>query len=533
MTQLTVPIAVRAIERALAKSARAAESGADLVEFRIDTFTQDPPALADLVERSTLPCIITCRSVEEGGFFEGNDGQRLALFEQAIRGGPAYLDVELAVYQRSAHFRQAIQALVRPGAGRSARPRLIFSSHDLRQRPADLYRILEAMSNEPICDVIKVAWHARTLRDNIEAFEVLLQQYKPTIALCMGESGLASRVLARKFSALLTFATLDSDSATAPGQPTLVDLVNCYRWNSLRRDTQIFGVIGYPVRHSMSPAIHNAGFEATGFNGVYLPMPILPEFESFKATVGQWLGLEPLHFRGASVTIPHKENLLRFVDQWDQGPAEVEQLAQKIGAANTLVVRPDGSLYAANTDYAAAIDALCDSLDMEREGLATKSVAVIGAGGVARAVVAGLAHYGATVVVYNRTLERAEELAAGFSGGAGKVVAARLEKLCDSCCQVYINCTSVGMHPDIDQTPMPTPPDAWGPGTVVFDTIYNPLETKWMLDAKASGCLTIPGTEMFVRQAAAQFKLWTGLNAPLEQFRAVLLEQLGELGGGA
>jgi len=280
---------------------------------------------------------------------------------------------------------------------------------------------------------------------------------------------------------------------------------------------------------------------------VYLPMPIPPEYEHFKATVGSWLDFAPLHFRGASVTIPHKENLLRFVAE--RG-GTIEPLAQRIGAANTLTVRDDGSLHASNTDYAAALDAVCDGLGITRRELRGRRVAVIGAGGAARAIVAGFAGHGATVVVYNRTLDKAQALAEHFNemegagvgdggdGGSqrgGKVVAARLEKLCDSCCEVFINCTPIGMHPNTDATPIPSAGEtkAWAgvdgdaaKKPVVFDTIYNPIETRLLREAKAAGCRTIPGTEMFVRQAAAQFQLWTGQAAPLDVFTLVLHERL-------
>jgi 3-dehydroquinate dehydratase / shikimate dehydrogenase len=207
----------------------------------------------------------------------------------------------------------------------------------------------------------------------------------------------------------------------------------------------------------------------------------------------------------------------------------VEPLAERIGAANTLAVRDDGTLYAANTDYAAALDAVCDGMGITREDLKDLRVAVIGAGGAARAIVAGFAQYGATVVVYNRTPEKAQALVDQFNGHTGQVVAARLDKLCDSCCQVFINCTPIGMHPNMDETPIPQPPtggNGWGPGTVVFDTIYNPVQTRLLREARAAGCVTISGTEMFVRQAAAQFKLWTGKDAPIEAFRRVLSERL-------
>ncbi len=523
---------VRSLERALTDAVRAAELGADLIEFRLDDFADHFNDVPTLVEQSPLPCILTCRPTWEGGHFTGSDDDRAELLKLLAdtQTQPAYIDIELAAYQRSPKLRDAVNDVVdHPGQIGSTTTGLILSSHDFESRPADLYQRIEAMAAAPACRVIKVAWRARSLRDNLEAFEILSQRHKPTIALCMGPYGLPSRVLARKFGALLTFASLDEQSASAPGQPTVDELKRLYRWDAINAQTRVYGVIGYPVGHSLSPHIHNAGFTAAQYNGVYLPMPIPPEYEHFKATVGSWLDMPSLHFRGASVTIPHKENLLRFVEE--RG-GRIDPLAQQIGAANTLIVADDGTLEAVNTDCLAARDAVCDNLGIDPSELASMRVAVIGAGGAARAVVAGFARHGATVVIYARNLEKAQALVDAMHDlpGAGKIVAVRLEKLCDSCCQVYINCTPLGMHPDVNSTPMPrekmTPGKGWGPGTVVFDTVYNPVNTRFLREARAAGCVTIPGTEMFLRQAAAQFRHWTGQDAPMDIFEKTLTAHL-------
>ena len=529
MTKLAVPIMVTSLSQALAASVRAAQMGADLIEFRIDQFTTQLDQLAILVEQSELPCILTCRLAREGGDYNGDEPARIELFERAASGiqAPAYLDVEWGAYQNSNLFRQRIDQLV----GHRDRDcptttGLILSSHDFENRPLDLYERIKAMADEPACSVIKIVWQARSLRDNLEAFEIIRQHHKPTIVLCMGEAGFSSRVLAKKFGSLLTFAALEEDAATASGQPTIKELKDIYRWDAISSQTQVFGVIGYPVAHSMGPLIHNAGFSHMNFDGIYLPMPIFPEYEHFKSTIGAWLDMADLHFTGASVTIPHKENLLRFVRE--RG-GKIEPLAERIGAANTLTRHNDGRLEAANTDCAAAIEAVCNGMAIGHDGLKNQRVSVVGAGGVARAVVAGFAHHGAAVVVYNRTFERAKALADHFQNMAGKVVAARLEKLCNSCGNIFINCTSVGMSPNVDATPMPSekmPSKRWGPGTVVFDTVYNPSQTRLLAEARSAGCVTIPGTEMFVRQAAAQFQLWTAQDAPLGLFRQVLADRL-------
>lgn len=523
MTKLCVAITVDRLDQALGQAALAAERGADLVEYRIDAFADDVAAVERLVQRSPLPCIVTCRIRDEGGEYDGDEQTRIAVYEHAGLQQPAYIDVELAAYNASANLKQKIRLVVdHPGQVRTTPTGLILSTHDFDKRPADLYQRIEAMANDPACRVVKVAWAARSLRDNLQAFELITEQHKPTIALCMGEFGLPSRVLARKFGALLTFCGLDDASVTAPGQVGVAAMKKLYRWDALRADTQVFGVIGWPVGHSMSPAIHNAGFDAANYNGVYLPMPIPPEYEHFKATVGAWLDYAPLDLRGASVTIPHKENLLRFVED-EQG--EIEELARRIGAANTLTRRDDGSLHASNTDYAAALDSVCQAMGIDRSGVKGLPVAVIGAGGAARAIVAGFAGHGANVTLYNRTVERAARLAEEFDGQTGPVAARPLDETAAMDAKVIVNVTPIGMHPKIDGCPLDRLPDRLP--EVVFDTIYNPVETKLLAMARAAGLRTISGVEMFVRQGAAQFELWTGQTAPQEVFRRILLDRLG------
>ena len=566
------PEAGSPVALAHARAAVAAEHGADLVEYRIDpaadyfldTIEQRPSPLTELIDRSPLPCILTCRSAEEGGEFDGDEQQRISLIEHAgpLGGGthqPAYIDLELTTYERSANLRQKVGLVTRPAdeataphraAGREVSTGLILSTHDFDARPGDLIRRLARMAELPQCRVIKAAWAARSLRDNVEVFDTLLQRPKPTIALCMGEHGLASRVLARKFGALLTFAALDADSGTAPGQPTLGELKRLYRWDHLNADTAVYGVVGHPVGHSLSPHIHNAGFDhyaqaeaqaeaqADGVahtpaddstNAVYLPMPIAPSYEAFKATVGAWLDFKPLRFRGASVTIPHKENLIRFVRE---NGGTVEPLAERIGAANTLTVEPQ--LHASNTGYAAALDAVCDALGMTRDELVGRRVAVLGAGGAARAIVAGFAHYGGEVTVYNRTLDRAQRLIEDLTDSPTPPRAAGLDALPASDAEVYINCTPIGMHPHTDATPLPDPASVPGIAanrpdrrSVVFDTIYNPPTTRLLRETAALGCLTVSGVAMFIRQGAMQFEQWTGRPAPIERFREVMEQALG------
>jgi 3-dehydroquinate dehydratase/shikimate dehydrogenase len=364
---------------------------------------------------------------------------------------------------------------------------------------------------------------ARSIRDNLEAFEILQKSGKPTIALCMGESGVISRILAKKFGAFLTFASLTDDAATASGQVSIATLKSLYRWEKVNRNTKVFGVVAHPVGHSMSPAVHNAAFDATGFDGVYLPLLVNPGYESFKAFMESFVPFDGLDLSGLSVTLPHKENALRYLQE--KGAA-VEDLAARIGAVNTIIIGRSGStpvLSGINTDYAAILDSITRAMNCSRADLAGVPIAVLGAGGTGRTAVAALAHVGAKVTIFNRTPDKAVALAAEFS-----VAAEPLENLANEPCRVYVNTTSVGMHPNLDQSPFGDQPPKLSGETVVFDTIYNPMETKLLKQAKAAGAKTIGGVEMFIQQAAAQFIAWTKMSAPVEVMRRVIEARLRE-----
>jgi 3-dehydroquinate dehydratase/shikimate dehydrogenase len=498
-----VAIFVTDIAKAKREIALASEAGADMVELRIDGLT-DSDQIAALLEDNLLPVIVTRRPL----------GEDIDLWSAAAEEAD-YVDIELTDPPG------VITALTQ--IPRDSRPGLIVSSHDFTGRPDRLYNILGEL-NGLHADVTKIVWTARTVRDNLEAFEILQNKQKPTIALCMGEAGLISRILAKKFGAFLTFASLDSSTGTAPGQIPIADMKRLYRWDAINAKTKVYGVVGNPIGHSMSPAIHNAAFDHVGHDGVYLPLLVESGYESFKAFMESFLHFDGLDLAGLSITIPHKENALQYLQEKQ---AEIEPLALRIRAVNTIVI--DGKkLRGFSTDYAAILDSITDALGNSRQDLAGLRVAVIGAGGTGRTAVAALAHYGATVVVYNRTRDRADALAAEFNGKTGKVVAAPLEKLCDSCCQIYLNATSVGMFPAVDQTPWGSTPPKLDSKTLVFDTVYNPLQTKMLREAAAAGAKTVGGVEMFVRQAAGQFLAWTTKPPPLQLMRQIVEQRLAQ-----
>jgi 3-dehydroquinate dehydratase/shikimate dehydrogenase len=492
------------IEADMASAARLA----DVVELRMD---YAPGAdLRRLLEKRAGPVIVTNRPAREGGAFTGPEDERLALLQTAVDLGAEYVDVE---WDSVGRIRRG--GLARRSFGEGGRTKLIVSHHDFQRTPEDLVR-LHAEIVRSGADIAKIACMACNLRDNLRIFDLLRTSKHPTIALCMGELGLISRVLGRKFGNVLTYGSLGTGKESAPGQVTAAELRGLYRYKKIRAATAIYGVIANPVAHSMSPAIHNAAFEETGLDAVYVPLKVETDPAGFVKA------FRSLDVQGYSVTLPHKEAILPAMD-------EVDELARKIGAVNTVVNR-NGRLVGANTDVTAAVSALEAALSGDparrkpgkRSPLNGKRVLLIGAGGAARAVAFGLVARGAKVMVANRTRERAVRLARELG--------------CDSCAlselpsrraDVLINTTSVGMWPNVEETPAPA--SALRKNMVVFDAVYNPPETRLIREAKAAGCRTVSGIAWFVNQAAAQFELWTGKSAPREVMERVIRKKLSAL----
>lgn len=530
MTRLCVSLTGTTCLQMEDQLAAAQAGGADAIELRLDYLQEwDPDSVRSLLRRAAAfpgEVVATCRIASEGGHYDEDESQRISRMEfVGLDDAIDYLDVEYDAWRVSANIRQKI-GLVCDVNGSTDRPRhqLILSKHNFSATPIEIDDVLEIMAYEP-AHVVKIACKAASLVDALRMLDALRASAaaRPTIALSMGEAGLVTRVLARKFGAFLTFASVEAGKESAPGQVSVADMRRLYRWDSIGPRTAVYGVIGCPVAHSMSPAILNAAFSETGFDGVYLPLRVEPDYSAFAAFVDGCIARPWFGLRGCSVTIPHKQNLLRYVQE--QG-GYVEPLALRIGAANTLCLepgeRPDGSdtrVAAYNTDYRGAMDALLAGMGGKPEALAGMSVAVLGAGGAGRAIVAGLRDLGCDVVLFNRTQDRAEAIASEF-GARARPWEQRAEHGAD----VVVNCTSIGMWPNVDESPLPAEGCAGRP--VVFDTVYNPVETLLLREAREHGCRTVDGVEMFVRQAAAQFERWTGLTAPIDRLRDVVTARL-------
>ncbi len=518
MAMMTVPISAATVEGVLAQARRAITAGAELLELRTDYLaglTPDKAAAAigavQELSAPAIPMIVTCRDGREGGMHGYPGALRRAVLQQAVRSGAAFIDLEFENFHENETKEAILSAL-----SESSHTRLILSAHSFDGPFADLAALCADVRIACPVAVPKLVYQANHINECFTAFDLLHEEDEDIIVLCMGQAGLISRILANKVGSLVTFVSLDADSATAPGQLTIGQYRDLYRADHIEEATELFGIIADPVAHSLSPAIHNGCFADLEMDRLYLPLWVAGGSHELSTFLNHLNSRDWLRFRGFSVTIPHKQYCLDYTRHTH---GIIEPLAEQIGAANTLIRSAEGRLYAYNTDYAGAMAQIRSTLGARESDLKGLRAALMGAGGVARAVTAGLVEAGALVTIYNRTAAKARALAKEFDCRW-----AELSTLTEVEAQLLINCTSIGMSPHVDAKPVPA--DILKPGMVVFDTVYNPLETQLLAEAKARGCQTIDGLAMFVGQAMAQFKLFTGCEGNAELMRSIVCDHL-------
>lgn len=514
MTVLAVSISAKDQDSFLGRLKQAQSRGAEAVEMRVDALEQPDietvSGLIGAVKKAKLPVIVTCRDVSEGGVRPIDFSQKLSLYKRAVELEADYIDIEYRTFKHP-DVHSVIKAALE-----TSPTKLILSAHNFEGPFEDIFVLHESILNLFGQAIPKIVFEARHITDCFTVFELLQNTESPLIAFCMGEAGKISRVLSKKLGAEISYAAIDDESATAPGQLTVEQMKKVYRWDEIDSETEVFGLIGNPVGHSLSPLLFNACFDKDDVNAVYLPLLVEGETGEFSLLLDLMRKNSKLGFGGFSVTLPHKTNALNYAQQ--QGEY-IEPLAAAIGSVNTLKIGFNGLISAYNTDYAGAMDALTHVIGEDRHRLHKTSIAVVGAGGVARAVVAGLMDAGAKVTIYNRTLHRAQALAREF-----KCRAEGLEELAHMDAEILINCTSIGMYPQTDACPVPD--GVIGEGMTVFDTIYNPLETVLLQKAKAAGARIVSGADMFIRQAMAQYKIFIGREPDEELMRRVVLDRL-------
>lgn len=521
MTRLTIPISAESPDQAHRQIKTAKKAGAEMLELRTDYMENlDVELIRNLLgdlrtgKGKKLPVIVTCRDKKQGGVIDYPDRLRVDVLVAALKAGADFIDFEYDNFLATEH-----QERIRLALSQNPKGRLILSAHNFENKFPDIGKLFRSISSACPGAIPKLVYKANHINDCFEAFDLLHKTSGQRIVFCMGRDGLISRILAKKLDSFVTFASIDEESATAPGQLNVEELKQLYRYDEITADTELFGVIAEPVGHSLSPAIHNACFAQKKMDRLYLPLLVRGQKQQFDTFLNNVLLRKWLNFRGFSVTIPHKHSALDYAGA-NQG--FIEPLAGKIGAVNTLIIGSDGKVKAYNTDYTAALDAILSGMKIKKAKLKDLPVAVVGAGGVARAVVVGLSDAGAKIRIYNRTLERAEKLAAEFD-----CEFAPLDELENLDANLLVNCTSIGMHPNIEAAPVPK--EYMQKTMAVFDTIYNPAETLLLKNAKKIKAKTIDGVSMFVNQAMAQFKLFTGTDADPDLMRKTIHDCLSEL----
>jgi len=466
------------------------------LEFRLD-YLSKPGLALPRIKRFTeshpgIVVIATCRRVSSGGKFKGSIASQLDILGKASASGCQLVDVEFQTASKCKP--EQLQKL-------RSRAALILSFHDFRATKK-LDETLEKMLAYP-ADFYKVVSTATTLSDNVAMIKFLGRQgdRHSLVSMCMGEQGIISRVLGVRAGSVFTFGAASAGEATAPGQATAQELRSVYRIEQLDAATRVYGVVGDPIAHSLSPAIMNAAFRRENVNAVYLALHA-KTLKDLLACVREI----PIH--GISVTMPYKEAILPHLDNTDSHTT-------KIGACNTVVRAQDGKLYGFNTDASGIVR----PLERRLNTLEGARILVIGAGGAARAAVFGLKERGSEVYILNRSAASAKKLA--HQAHARIMKRPDLKKLAFD---VIINATPVGMGNTRD-TPLQ---EKEINARYVFDMVYDPAETRLLKLAKERGAQIIPGIEMFVHQAARQFEIWTGKPAPWDEMLRVVLLALQE-----
>jgi 3-dehydroquinate dehydratase/shikimate dehydrogenase len=459
------------------------------VEFRLDYLPKPGLALSKVKQFTEshphVAVIATCRRAASGGKFQGSIASQLEILGKSATAGCQLVDVEL---QSAARLKPAQLEKLRSKAA------VILSFHDFHATQK-LDETLKKMSRYP-ADFYKVVGTARTLYDNVTLMK-FLEEHRDAhslVALCMGEQGIISRVLGVRAGSAFTFAALTKDEKTAPGQVALMELRSTYRIDQVDAATKVYGVVGDPISHSLSPAIMNAALRRENVNGVFLALHA-KSLKDLLACVREI----PIH--GLAITMPYKEEIVAYLDNSDP-------FTTKTGACNTVVRSQEGKLYGFNTDTSGVVRPL-----EQRIPLNDARILVLGAGGAARAAVFGLKERGAQISILNRSLPAAQKLAR--QAKARVIKRTDLKKLDFD---VIINATPVGMG-NTRESPLNADEIK---AQYVFDMVYDPAETRLLQLAKERGAQVIAGSEMFVHQAARQFEIWTGKPAPREDMLRIV-----------
>ncbi|HKX00746.1 MAG TPA: shikimate dehydrogenase [Bryobacteraceae bacterium] len=471
-----------------------ADHGESFLEFRLDYL--DNPEDGVKVIRDFLKqhpeCIVlaTCRRHQNHGKFNGSVEDQLRILDAAVYAGAEAVDLEIETAEVAAEKLSAFRG----------RAQIIISYHNFETTP-QLDAVWKRMTQLP-ADAYKIVSAARKPSDNARVLALARTHPRtPLIVLAVGELGFPTRVLSPAFGGLYTYAAPTTASGTASGQVSARLLRHLYRIEKISRQAKVYGVIADPILHSISPAVHNRGFQARRIDAVYLPFLVSPLHLRDFFTLA-----DKVPVSGFSVTIPHKQKVIRYLDV-------VDPQARRIGAVNT-VWRKAGKWRGANTDAASVLAPLAKHLRPSRA-----SILIVGNGGAARGAACALIDAGAKVSIVGRNPDRVRALSRLC--GAEPLLREQIEQ---RHFDALVHATPLGMFPHVNECFF----DGRIPADIVFDMVYNPVETTLIRRAREQRKIVVPGLEMFVEQAVRQFEIWTGESAPravMEKAACEALEQ--------
>jgi len=493
LPKICVALGLPDVDSLLAHARKETASGETFLEFRLDYLSnplEGVRVIRDFLRlEPDVTILATCRRHQNHGKFNGSVEEQLRVLEAAIDAGAHGIDIEVesaeVVHTQVEHLR--------------SKAWVILSFHNFSGTPA-VEPVLKRMMKTG-ADGYKLVTMAKKPSDNYRVLALSEAHPRtPLIVLAMGESGLPTRILSPAYGALYTYAAPNATEGTAPGQIAARWLRQLYKADKWKKQVKVFGVIADPVRQSISPAVHNRALQHKRIDGVYLPFLVQPpQLKDFFSLASK------LPVAGFSVTIPHKQKVIRYLDI-------IDPLARRIGAVNT-VWRRGGKWRGSNTDVHGVLSPL-----KKRVNLGKSSVLIAGNGGAARGAAFTVADSGAKVAITGRNPDRVRALA--------KLVNAEpltVEQASSRHFDALIHCTPLGMFPNTsgcffkDEIP----------ADIVFDMVYNPLETELVRRAKQEGLEVIPGLQMFVEQAVHQFETFTGESAPRSVMEKAALEALG------
>jgi 3-dehydroquinate dehydratase / shikimate dehydrogenase len=506
--RICVPVCVPRAGDLPAAIARAAEV-ADIVELRLDYLAEGEreravSLLAGQLRSSQVPIILTLRSREQGGR-NSIDHEARRRFWTSFQDLPrnCLIDLELD--------------LVLEFAARETRAetwldwsRVICSHHDFRGVPVDPEETYERMAATP-ARILKIAVQAEDAADCLPIFALLdraRRDNREMIAIAMGRAGVMTRILGPAHGAFLTYGSLDDDNATALGQLAAKQLRDVFRIEQIDDKTEIIGIIGKPVGHSLSPYVHNAAFSAAHINAVYIPFEVVDAAQFIRRMAHPRSRELEWRLSGLSATAPHKSTVL---DQMDW----LDPVAKEIGAVNTIVVN-EKELRGYNTDAAGFIEPLRRKFGSLKDARCS----IIGAGGGARAAMWALRDAGAQVALFVRDPGKARLVSEEFEVEAYSLSSAAFDGF-----DIVVNATPVGTRGSGEHETVATANQFRGV-RLAYDLVYNPVETRFLREARAAGAETLGGIEMLLAQAVEQFKLWTGKEPDPEVMRSAAMHAL-------